>query len=493
MELQHLRALATEVRSLLHEDANVVIGHNQSLDLIATLPGLRNWPEVMAFPERVGACVVDDKSLARLSKRTRAVYGFEPPAGFFSKILRPLRSPSPRERLHVDSEGAIPGVYFTTSKSAIDTLIVRHRVDSDGALIYGAHFVSDQECCISIGEDGIYSKGVERLPSGTLLVLGPLPLCQALWLDSAKYVRRAALLASQANLRVALLVATPDPASIAQDLHLMVRQGDGDLFQEGLMGTVSEDGQLVAFPEQFLIPREPIVAPILAEDAKFLSERVRSYLANAFQQPTGLAVFGTSERETNPASESIASALAVSEHLGPAARIMPFTGWPLKNQWHVPASIADLPYLPSVESAIAQGYRRIVITHRIHSNEQLMTYADQAMIFMGVDGPLLGNALEEAFFDIQSEQVQDMFKRLVAVVTRLEVYDIRHKDISLYDTYVKSESFPAPSQGASGKDFIAHLNAHRSIQSEEVQNYNGYQCSRPNHLRLKWDETEWTA
>ena len=54
MNVPQLKLLAGLVRGLL-EQHNVPIGYSQSLDVIAALPGLRNWPEVMAFPDRVVA------------------------------------------------------------------------------------------------------------------------------------------------------------------------------------------------------------------------------------------------------------------------------------------------------------------------------------------------------------------------------------------------------------------------------------------------------
>jgi hypothetical protein len=40
-----------------------------TLDLIAALPGLRNWPEVQAFPNRVATCELDIRSAGRVAYR----------------------------------------------------------------------------------------------------------------------------------------------------------------------------------------------------------------------------------------------------------------------------------------------------------------------------------------------------------------------------------------------------------------------------------------
>ena len=45
MDIPQLKRLAGHVRSLL-KHSNHEVSHNQSLDLIAALPGLRDWPEV---------------------------------------------------------------------------------------------------------------------------------------------------------------------------------------------------------------------------------------------------------------------------------------------------------------------------------------------------------------------------------------------------------------------------------------------------------------
>jgi len=57
--------LAAVVRGLL-QPSHPSVGHGQSLDLVAALPGLRNWPEVMAFPDRVGGAKDEESLLSRI-------------------------------------------------------------------------------------------------------------------------------------------------------------------------------------------------------------------------------------------------------------------------------------------------------------------------------------------------------------------------------------------------------------------------------------------
>lgn len=76
MEKQHLKLLAGSVRTLL-QNLNRSIKHCQSLDLVAAVPGLRNWPEVLAFPDRVANCHYDAVARERLARRVRRLHGVD--------------------------------------------------------------------------------------------------------------------------------------------------------------------------------------------------------------------------------------------------------------------------------------------------------------------------------------------------------------------------------------------------------------------------------
>jgi hypothetical protein len=76
MDTQQLKQLAGCLRALL-EDSAIEIGHGQALDLSASLVGLRNWPEVQAFPRRVGAQELDLLATARLAYRLAHKYKHE--------------------------------------------------------------------------------------------------------------------------------------------------------------------------------------------------------------------------------------------------------------------------------------------------------------------------------------------------------------------------------------------------------------------------------
>lgn len=88
MDTQRLKQLASVVRGLLKR-ANLPIGHSQSLDAIAAIPGLRNWPEVVAFPERVAACDLDPTSTGRLAARLKQAFDIDMPADELFSALQP--------------------------------------------------------------------------------------------------------------------------------------------------------------------------------------------------------------------------------------------------------------------------------------------------------------------------------------------------------------------------------------------------------------------
>ncbi|WP_298705457.1 hypothetical protein [uncultured Variovorax sp.] len=93
MDLPTLKLLAARVRSLL-EQSHHRIGHNQALDLIAALPGLRNWPEVKAFPDRVMACQLDEVSAARLGASLKTRFGLDMnPHSLLSSLSPPAPNP----------------------------------------------------------------------------------------------------------------------------------------------------------------------------------------------------------------------------------------------------------------------------------------------------------------------------------------------------------------------------------------------------------------
>jgi hypothetical protein len=74
MNAEQLKALAAGLRALLAR-WDIAISHGQALDLLAALPGLRDWPEVNAFPDRLAAQAIDLAATGRLARRVASKFG----------------------------------------------------------------------------------------------------------------------------------------------------------------------------------------------------------------------------------------------------------------------------------------------------------------------------------------------------------------------------------------------------------------------------------
>ncbi len=90
MDTQMLKVFAERLRAHL-EQHQLHLKHGQALDLIAALPGLRNWPEVNAFPVRVAAGQLNDSSAERLSRRLTKNHGVSLTPAQLLQILKPAR------------------------------------------------------------------------------------------------------------------------------------------------------------------------------------------------------------------------------------------------------------------------------------------------------------------------------------------------------------------------------------------------------------------
>src|SRR5689334_7802444 len=101
MDTQMLKVFAVRLRAHLGQH-QLHLKHGQALDLIATLTGLRNWPEVNAFPARVATAHINGDAAERLAKRLAAVHRVTLTATELLQALRPAMPAMPglkRERV----------------------------------------------------------------------------------------------------------------------------------------------------------------------------------------------------------------------------------------------------------------------------------------------------------------------------------------------------------------------------------------------------------
>lgn len=387
MDVQQLKLLAGRIRGLL-EQQNHNISHNQALDTSAALPGLRNWPEVMAFPDRVAACQLNAVATQRLSHRLRKRFSAEFSPETLLEAFRPPEASPEASPTEIWPSGAAPGVYVTTSQNAINALLVAYEDATDGALVYAEEAGSHHDGTIDLGENGLSSPGLTRVPSGTLVVVGPMELNQQAWENNANHLEWACMRALHSGHRVALLVDTPTPETIFQDLELMVRsmQQEGDQFETMLRGTVTESGDLATRSPVAAGTAHPIVLPDTATLYAIPASALLPLQAAIDRRPRGILVLGSSVIEEHWAIDLICAALALTKDLGPAARIMARKrGTPAKDMM-VPDPVKALPVMSSIDSAYAHGYRRMLVQSIYTRVEDLQKYAKDVTFIVGTHG-----------------------------------------------------------------------------------------------------------
>ncbi|MCR6480903.1 hypothetical protein NU688_32430 [Variovorax sp. ZS18.2.2] len=468
MNVPQLKLLAGLVRGLL-EQHNVPIGHSQSLDVIAALPGLRNWPEVMAFPDRVVATELNTTSTIRLAYRLKSRYQLDLAPSTLLKALAPPDVQEAQAPPEIWPSGPRAGVYIATSQDAINALLANYSEASDGALVYAERAGDHWEGSIDLDEQGLWSRGLQRVPSGTLLVLGPLHLNQQSWDDCASRLRMACIRALDSGHRVAVLMDTPTPEDLLADVQLAVdmRQEEGEDCTEALMGIVTEDGELLR-QEPFSPPRPwPTPVPNTATtDA--IPAIVLPHLRRALRgRQAGLLVAGTSVIDDHWwAIDLVTSLLAVTQDMGMACRIMPRKrGTPAKD-FMVPDPVKALPFLPSIETAYAQGYRRMIVAP-VHSDIELLgAYADDVLFICGTHGADVAEGLRNVtgmgFFGKE----QTLLKHLIAVFGVGYVEGRDKKTVQTCDMYVPGSDNLPPGDVAYG-ELMDAIRAQRVVRWED--------------------------
>lgn len=465
MDIQQLKLLAGRVRGLL-EQSRHSIGHNQSLDLIAALPGLRNWPEVQAFPDRVAACELDQVSTGRLVFRLKRKFDLDFSPQSMLAALHPPGTMKEPPTPQIWPTGSSPGVYITDSQDAINALLESYEEATDGALVYAERAGNHWESSIDLGEGGLWSSGLQRVPSGTLIVVGPLMLDQQSWTDSSEHLHMACLIAQGAQHRVAVLIETPAPATMFEDIQLMVASAhaEDDDCETALLGLVDADGQLQLrqpFGGQRPIPKR--VRSVATPDA--IPASVRNQMERVITgQTAGLLLLGSSEVRDHAAIELVAAALSMTEHAGPAARIMPRHRSTPAKDWQVPQSIQELPFLPSLESAYDQGDRRMIFAPSYTPSELLMRFSDDCLLISGTYGSGVDEVFMSAlrFGSLRNEG--DLLSRIIAI---LGVKSIPGVDgtATVSDLYVRQQKpMVVPTKF---EDLIELLQAHRAVRWQD--------------------------
>jgi hypothetical protein len=436
MDVPQLKLLAGLVRGLLAQN-KISLGHSQALDVVAALPGLRNWSEVMAFPKRVADAELNSTATSRLGYRLKSRFQLELEASTLLEILLPAYARTLLPAPEIWPSGPRSGVYIATSKQAINKLLAKYSDATDGALVYAERAGSDWEGSIDLSDYGLWSHGLERVPSGTLLVLGPLHLDQQSWDECASKLEMACNRALVSGHRVAVLMETPMPDSLLQDVKVAVTlQPGADFCDEALVGVVSDDGDLlVRTPFAPPLPRRVAIANTATPDA--IPPEVMPHLLRAIgNHRSGILVASTSDFDEHPAIDIVASLLAVTKDLGMPCRIMPRErGTPAKD-FMVPEPVKALPFMPSVQAAYAQGYRRMIVSPHYTDLELLAEYASEVLFICGTFNATAADAVLSLRARGPDLHVEALLAHLIACFAAAHLETKGKKFEIVYDMFI---------------------------------------------------------
>lgn len=466
MDIQQLKLLAGRVRDLMQQ-SNHPVGHNQSLDLVAALPGLRNWPEVMAFPDRVAACELDAASASRLAFRLKKKFELQLSPQAMLAAVNPPEAEKPIRTLQIWPNGPKPGVYVTTSQNAIDALLERYEEATDGALIYAERAGNHWDGSIDLGEGGLWSSGLSRVPSGTLLVVGPIELNQQSWTDSASRLGIASMHALASEHRVAVLIDTPTPEVMCEDVLLMVQstQPEGDDCDTALLGVVTDDGELQKRDPFAHSRSRPAYIRNMATVDAIPSSALPALHKIIAEHSSGLLLFGSAIIEEHSAFDLVAASLALTEHGGPAARIMPRNRSTPAKDWLVPEAIKQLPFLPSIESAYDQGYRRMIFDPNYTRAELLLEFGKDVLLIAGT----YGCGVEDVFMSTMrggGSLVESDLLALVIAILSVKPVPGKHGEAVASDLFVMQQE-SGPIQPMKFEDIVKFLQENRILRWQD--------------------------
>ncbi|ARS49423.1 hypothetical protein ACIRTQ_09735 [Pseudomonas aeruginosa] len=459
MDTQQLKVFAERLRAYL-ERHNLTLKHGQTLDLIAAIPGLRNWPEVNAFPARVSAAQWDSHSADRLVKRIGKLHALILPVDELHRALDPMSA----NVLKVWPDGPVPGVYVTTSQEAIDAAIAKYEAATDGALLYAEDAGRSSDAAIDLGEHGLFSRGMDRLPSGTLVVVGPVPLTQESWSDNKDRLNTAANLAHSSSLRVVVLAETPLPENLHSDIDLLLRPDDEGLDSEpvDVLGIVTESGDLQVV--------QPFVQRRAAPAAQHFTttQRLPQVLEDALRlavtkRPYGIIVLGITPGDTQRKA-LVEAVLPLTEHAGPAVRIQPtFRPGYGKDDTPLSPHFEGLPVFPSIESAYAHGYRRMVIESSHHgAGEAIARHAHEVcFLIRSFSTEVAGAWMSSLPAQIDKPNALDV---VTAVLCAADV-PAKAETVTICDAFVGGAS-PAPTDDDIDR-LAEHMEAHRAVRWQE--------------------------
>jgi hypothetical protein len=388
------------------------------------------------------------------------------PGELLDALGQPVGQAPVHDTPHVWPSGPKPGVYVTTSQDAIDNLLRRYEEATDGELVYAEEAGSHWDGSIELGKYGLSSKGLSRVPSGTLIIVGPLALTQESWKESADKLDWACIRAECDEHRVAVLIDTPTPDLMFKDIEMMVRSAapEDDDGYTALAGVITDDGELkprVPFVQESSAP----VVEIMDAPLDVIPESVLPHLRQALERrPTGILTFGSSVLEEHRAIDLIAAMLPLTNGVGPVCRIKQQNRSTPAKDMMVPDAIKPLPFMPSIESAYAHGYRRMIVGAYFTRVDAMVKCSGEVLFLTGHYTLDATSAFMETGYGSRDGELELLLENLVAAVG-VGVIKTRDEVVRIGDLFVP----PTTSRPGSGRygditDFVA---ANRVVRWED--------------------------
>jgi len=332
---------------------------------------------------------------------------------------------------------------------------------------------------VALGENGIFSAGMERVPPGTLFVLGPLVLTEENWSDCRDRLRAAMDLPG----RVVVLFDTPQPEHMFDDAMLLLQE-EVELFrfEEALCrlrGTVTKDGKLAdqsplglgrRTPKALVLNPSRVLPQVLGEALEMGIARRRH----------GFVVLGGWEEKPSR-FQLLESALPYTNYAGPAARILTDDRHGYDGDPPLSTAFAGLPVFPSVESAYRSGYRRMVIERPYAARESLMRYADDVCFLLSGSMSWQASDMLLRTVDHSMQDVPQIASKTVAVLAvgeiegangTFEVYDALPALLTVPPPDLELEALEQLIEGqrsVNWEDQLAHLLDAGSVTLQEAR------------------------
>lgn len=251
-----------------------------------------------------------------------------------------------------------------------------------------------------------------------------------------------------------------------KDIALAVQKvaPEGGDCDPALAGIVTEDGELLR-RTPFIQPVDARVVSTVDAPTDALPPRAIELLTERLQRRSaGFLVLSSCVWEEHWGIEQIAAALPLTDAVGPVARIKPRNRSTPAKDMMVPDVVKGLPFLSSIESAYAHGYRRMLIDSGYTDFRDLMKYADDVLFFIGSHSMEADEALMETVRFRSFEDLDKVYERLVACVA-VGPISVGAETVHISDVFIPgAKALPA---GAKFDAITKHVRKHRAIRWED--------------------------